>query len=147
MFITNELTHQPFLSKLLGQGEEAWSSIRLSTQTEWFYISYRVPVEDGYLLETVMFTTITHFLDAFMGHKELGVDILEIYLVSQRPYEKIEGWRMEALAKIWRSKNPATGAFAYIYEMACGKRYGIFSSNTEDMTDYKLIMEITEVSV
>lgn len=65
MFVTHALAHHPFVSKLLGAGEDAWTSIRLTATEEWFYVTYVVNADDGQFCETAMFATVTHLVDAF----------------------------------------------------------------------------------
>ena len=54
MFITDASAHHPFMSRLLGNGKDAWRAVGLTAPREWFYVSYTLSTPKGNLAETAL---------------------------------------------------------------------------------------------
>ena len=70
------------MSRLLGNGKDAWRAVSITTSNEWFYVSYVLSTPKGNLAETVLITNPAGELIAFLDRESEGVSVVGIQLVT-----------------------------------------------------------------
>lgn len=142
MFITDASAHHPFMSRLLGNGKDAWRAVGLTTPSEWFHVSYALATPKGSLTETVLIANPAGELIAFLDRESEGVSVLGIQLVTP-PFLNGSGhWKMEALIRVW---NKSSDPLAHVYEVEGGQRY-CTAYGAWDISEYEFWKEFTSVS-
>lgn len=145
MFFTEAHARQPVHSAFLGEGQDAWSYVRLSLQLPWFFATYRIHLDEyeGHTFcETTMMsdpTQVAHLLDDEDGR---GVEVLEVNLVSPPQLNGTAGWKMELLNEVWQGRDPRTGCRYLIYHLLDGKRYCTAPDEADSSRKHELVLVV-----
>ena len=138
MFITDASAHQPFMSRLLGNGKDAWRAVGLTAPREWFYVSYTLSTPKGNLAETALIANPAGELLEFLDQEDEGVSALSVQLVTPPFLNGSGGWKMEPLIRVWKKPSDP---LAHVYEVDGGQHY-CTAYGAWDISEYELWKEL-----
>ena len=138
MFITDASAHHPFMSRLLGNGKDAWRAVGLTAPREWFYVSYTLSTPKGNLAETALIANPAGELLEFLDQEDEGVSAISVQLVTPPFLNGSECWKMEPLIRVWKKPSDP---LAHVYEVEGGQRY-CTAYGAWDISEYEFWKEL-----
>lgn len=141
MFETYDQAEIPIPEPLRIPGERAWPYVELSLHVPWFYLVYRLPIEDDRYLKRSIFLSDVPYLIGFIAE---GAVVDEVQIVLPERMTGAGRWTMEPLAEIWEGVELAkTGQKARVYVLADRTRYldSGWCKNESDLRDRQLIFK------
>lgn len=144
MFITDARARHPFMSALLDDGMQAWNSINLSIEAEWFWVSYLLKMDEGRIRETILLSSLSQVVEVFEQAQGDRIEILEVNIVSPPYLNRSTHWMLEPLREVWRARNPRTGRVAHLYCVAEGKEYVEADNALEEFTERQLLLKVSQ---
>lgn len=127
------------MSRLLGNGKDAWRAVGLTAPKEWFYVSYTLSTPKGDLSETALIANPAGELLTFLDQEDEGVSVLCVQLVTPPFMNGSERWKMELLVRVWKK---SADPLAHVYEVEGGKRY-CTAYGEWDIAEYELWRDFT----